>query len=117
MVDLTRFKALAEEILGSFRIEYVDFTRDEFLPYRRRGIGAVTRFDEREIYIDLNLPPSQELATWAHELLSIYYYLQEGYIRHDDEVETEALRMARDPAYYKVLQELIRRFKKATASM
>ena len=116
-MDPTRFKALAEEILSSFRIEYVDFTREEFLPYRRRGIGAVTRFDERKIYIDLNLPPSQELATWAHELLSVYYYLQEGYIRHDEEIEAEALRMVQDPDYRNVLQEVIRRFKKATASM
>lgn len=116
-MDPERFKSEALRILEIFKVRIVDFSSEAFLPYRRRGIGAVTRFDERTIYIDASLPAGEEIPTWAHELLSVYYYLREGCIRHDDEVEEEARNMAQDPACREVLQELIRHFKKATASM
>jgi len=96
-----------EAILPGFSVHYVDFTEEGFLPYRLRGIGAVVRFDEGKIYLDRNLPPAEEEVTWAHELLSIYYFLSEGVIRHDEEVEAEAKELVKSEE----LRELLRRLR------
>lgn len=115
-MDAEEFRQEALRILEAFEVRYVDFQTEPFLPYRHRGIGAVTRFDERVIYIDRSLPQQEELLSWLHELLSIYYYLEEGYIRHDDEVEAEARALMRDSTFRDLLQDLVRS-RKATASM
>src|SRR4030042_5125640 len=88
---------LLEEVLHkifhAFSIVYADFDGDEYQAYRERGIGGFVRFDERRIFFDRNLPPDEEDRTWAHEILSVYYYWLKGIIRHDDEVEREARRL------------------------
>ncbi len=84
------------KIVNAFSIVYVDFDSEEYRPYKERGIGGFVRFDEKKIFFDRNLPPEEEDRTWAHEVLSIYYYWLVGIIRHDDEVEMEARLLCED---------------------
>jgi len=109
-MELQEIVSALEAILPEFSVEYVDFGQGGFLPYRLRGIGAVVRLDEKKIYFDKDLPPSEEEVTWAHELLSIYYFLSEGVIRHDDEVEAEARELIRNEENRKIIYRLRERF-------
>ena len=91
------------KILNVFCIVYVDFNREEYRPYRERRIGGFVRFDECKIFFDCNLSPEEDERTWAHELLSVYYYWLVGIIRHDDEVEREARALCHDEGCRTVL--------------
>jgi len=91
-------------ISESFAIEFVDFGTPPFEPYRRRKIGGFVRFDEHTIFFDVGLPTSEEDVTWAHEVLSIYYYTMCDTIQHDEEIEREARRLCEDNCCREVLQ-------------
>ena len=93
-----------QKIFDAFFIVYADFSDEEYRPYRKRGIGGFVRFDEGKIFFDRFLPPREEVITWAHEVLSIYYYWLEGIIRHDDEVEQEARALCADEGCLAVLK-------------
>jgi hypothetical protein len=111
LMDAHLLDTVLEKILDSFSICYADFDAEEYRPYRERGIGAFIRFDERKIFFNRHLPPEEDDRTWAHEVLSVYYYWLVGIIRHDDEVELEARSLCEDEGCLMVLrryQELIR---------
>ena len=91
-------------IFNSFSIVYADFNSQEYGPYRERGIGAFVRFDQKTIFFDRHLPSHEEDRTWAHEILSIYYYHMLGVIRHDDEVEREARLLCQNDGCLSVLR-------------
>jgi hypothetical protein len=101
-----------KKILNAFSIFYVDFTAEEYRPYRERGIGGFVRFDEGKIFFDRRLSPAEEDRTWAHEVLSVYYYWLRGIIRHDDEVEQEARSLCEDEECLAVL----RRYRRSVAT-
>jgi len=101
-----------KKILNAFSICYVDFTAEEYRPYRERGIGGFVRFDEGTIFFDRQLSPAEEDRTWAHEVLSVYYYWLRGIIRHDDEVEQEARSLCEDEECLAVL----RRYRRSVAT-
>ena len=92
------------KIFHAFSIVYADFTAKEYRPYRERGIGGFVRFDEGKIFFDRLLPVEEEDRTWAHEVLSIYYYWLMGVIRHDDEVEVEAQLLCEDEGCLAILR-------------
>jgi len=100
------------KILDSFSIVYADFHAEEYRPYRERGIGGFVRFDEGKVFFDCHLPPEEEDRTWAHEVLSVYYYWLRGIIRHDDEVEQEARSLCEDKECLAVL----RRYQQSVAT-
>lgn len=104
-MDVSLLKSVLQEIVTSFSIVYVDFNSEEYRPYKDRGIGGVVRFDEGRILFDTDLPPEEEYRTWAHEVLSIYYYWLLGIIRHDDEVEMEARLLCEDKECLSVLRQ------------
>lgn len=92
------------KILDAFSIVSVDFNAEEYRPYRERGIGGFVRFDEGRIFFNCHLPLEEEDRTWAHEVLSVYYYWLMGIIRHDDEVEMEARSLCEDEGCLAVLR-------------
>jgi hypothetical protein len=103
--------SVLQKIFSVFSIVYADFNAEEYQPYRERGIKGFVRFDERKIYFDCSLKshlrhlsPDEEDRTWAHEVLSIYYYWLEGIIRHDDDVEQEARLLCEDEECLAVLR-------------
>lgn len=100
------------KIISAFSICYVDFTAEEYRPYRERRIGGFVRFDEGTIFFDRRLSPAEEDRTWAHEVLSVYYYWLRGIIRHDDEVEGEARSLCEDEECLAVL----RRYRRSVAT-
>ena len=102
-MDAYFLDVVVHKILDAFSIWYVDFDAEEYRPYRERGIGGIVRFDEGKIFFDCRLPPKEEDRTWAHEVLSIYYYWLVGIIRHDDEVEMEARSLCEDATCRAVL--------------
>jgi hypothetical protein len=124
---------LLEEVLHkifhAFSIVYADFDGEEYQAYRERGIKGFVRFDERKIFFDYclnrsrrwpfgqshprHLPPDEEDRTWAHEILSVYYYWLKGIIRHDDEVEMEARRLCENKGCLAIL----RRYQSAAREM
>lgn len=111
IMDAQLLDAVLQKILDAFSICYADFNAEEYQPYRARGIGGFVRFDEGKIFFDRHLPPEEEDRTWAHEVLSIYYYWFVGIIRHDDEVEMEARFLCEDETCLAVLrryQRLVR---------
>jgi len=103
-MDALLLDNILRKILKAFSIEYVDFDSEEYRPYRERGIGGFVRFDEGKIFFDRHLPSEEEDRTWAHEVLSIYYYWMLGIIRHDDEVEMEAKRICEDEGCLAILR-------------
>jgi hypothetical protein len=103
-MDADFLDRVLQKIIDAFVIVYADFSAEEYQPYRKRGIGGFVRFDERKIFFDRSLPPREEAITWAHEVLSIYYYWLEGIIRHDDEVEQEARALCADAGCLAVLR-------------
>ena len=102
-MDAHLLDTVLQKILDAFSIYYADFDAEEYQPYRERGIGGFVRFDEGKIFFDRHLPPKEEDRTWAHEVLSIYYYWLRGIIRHDDEVEMEARSLCEDETCLEVL--------------
>lgn len=111
MMDASLLDTIVRQIVNAFFIVYADFSAEEYRPYRERGIGGFIRFDEGKIFLDRNLSPEEEDRTWAHEVLSVYYYWLEGIIRHDDEVEREARALCQDEGCLEVLkryQRLVR---------
>ena len=103
-MDAQRLDDVLRKILDTFSVVYVDFTAEEYRPYRERGIGGFVRFDEGKVFFDCRLPPEEEDRTWAHEVLSVYYYRLMGIIRHDDEVEVEARSLCEDKECLAVLR-------------
>ncbi len=103
-MDAFFLDSVLRNIIDVFSIIYADFSAEEYRPYRERGIGAFIRFDEKKIFFDINLPSDEEDRTWAHEVLSVYYYWFEGLIRHDDEVETEARLLCKNKRCVAVLR-------------
>jgi hypothetical protein len=103
-MDALLLDEVLQKIFDAFSIIYADFDREEYQPYRERGIGGFVRFDEGRIFFDHNLPPDEEDRTWAHEILSIYYYWLMGIIRHDDEVEREARYLCDDEGCLAILR-------------
>ena len=103
-MDAQLLDEVLRKILDAFSICYVDFHAEEYRPYRERGIGGFVRFDEGKIFFDCWLPPAEEDRTWAHEILSVYYYWLRGIIRHDDEVESEARSLCEDEECLAVLR-------------
>jgi hypothetical protein len=110
LLDPRRLDAVLRKILAAFAIVYVDFDEEAYRAYRERGIAGFVRFDERKIFFDYHLPVGEEDRTWAHEVLSVYYYWLKGIIRHDDEVESEARRMCED----KECLAILRRYQEQT---
>jgi hypothetical protein len=111
-MDADLLNNVLQKIFDAFDVVYADFSAEEYQPYWERGIGGFVRFDERKIFFDRFLSPGEEAITWAHEVLSIYYYWFEGIIRHDDEVEHEARTLCADAGCLAVLrryQGLVRR--------
>jgi hypothetical protein len=103
-MDARLLDTVLSEILDCFSIVYVDFNAEEYRPYRERGVEGFVRFDEGKIFFDRHLSPEEEDRTWAHEILSIYYYWIVGIIRHDDEVEMEARLLCDDEQCLAVLR-------------
>ena len=103
VMDAHLLDTVLQKILDAFSICYADFDAEEYRPYRERGIGGFVRFDEEKVFFDCHLPPDEEDRTWAHEILSIYYYWLVGIIRHDDEVEVEARSLCEDETCRAVL--------------
>jgi hypothetical protein len=103
-MDALFLDSVLRKIIDAFSIVYADFNAEEYQPYRERGIGGFVRFDEGRIFFDRLLPPEEEDRTWAHEVLSIYYYWLEGVIRHDDEVEHEARCLCEDERCLAILR-------------
>jgi hypothetical protein len=95
-MDALLLDDVLRKIFDAFSIVYVDFDGEEYRPYRERGIKGFVRFDERRIFFDYYFPAGEEDRTWAHEVLSVYYYWFKGIIRHDDEVEMEARHLCED---------------------
>ena len=104
VMDAHLLDTVLQKILDAFFICYADFDAEEYQPYQERGIGGFVRFDEGKIFFDRHLPPEEEDRTWAHEVLSIYYYWLRGIIRHDDEVEMEARSLCEDESCLAVLR-------------
>ena len=96
VMDALLLDEVLQKIFHAFSIVYADFESEEYQAYRERGIGGFVRFDEARIFFDRNLPPDEEDRTWAHEVLSVYYYWLRGIIRHDDEVERDARQLCED---------------------
>ena len=111
-MDAHLLNTILPKILDVFSICYVDFDAEEYRPYRERRIGGFVRFDEEKIFFDRHLPPEEEDRTWAHEILSVYYYWLLGIIRHDDEVEREARSLCEDEGCLTVLRHYQRLTKK-----
>jgi hypothetical protein len=110
-IDAVLLEEVLQKIFHAFSIVYADFNGEKYQAYRERRIGGFVRFDEGRIFFDCNLPPDEEDRTWAHEILSIYYYWLMGIIRHDDEVEMEARDLCKDEeclAILKRYQEKVR---------
>jgi hypothetical protein len=103
-MDAYLLESVLQKINGAFSIVYADFTAEGYQPYLERGISGFVRFDEGKIFIDELLPPYEEAMTWAHEVLSVYYYWLVGVIRHDDEVEAEARCLCEDEGCLAVLR-------------
>lgn len=103
-IDAFFLDRVLRKIIDVFSIVYADFNDDEYRPYREKGIGAFVRFDERKIFFDIHLPSHEEDTTWAHEILSVYYYWLKGLIAHDDEVEMEARVLCQDKRCVAVLR-------------
>lgn len=103
-MDALLLDEVLQKIFHAFSIVYADFDREEYQAYRERGIGGFVRFDEGRIFFDCHLPPDEEDRTWAHEILSVYYYWLKGIIRHDDEVEREARRLCENKGCLVILR-------------
>ncbi len=103
-MDAPLLDEVLQKIFDAFSIIYADFDREEYQAYRERGIGGFVRFDKGRIFFDRNLPPDEMDRTWAHEILSIYYYWLMGIIRHDDEVEREARRLCENEGCLAILR-------------
>ena len=110
-MDALLLDEVLQKIFSAFSIVYADFDREEYQAYRERGIKGFVRFDERKIFFDYwlkshlrHLTPDEEDRTWAHEILSVYYYWLKGIIRHDDEVEREARRLCEDAGCLAILR-------------
>jgi hypothetical protein len=103
-MDAQLLDTVLQKILDTFSIVYADFNTEEYRPYRERGVGGFVRFDEEKIFFDRHLPPEEEDRTWAHEILSVYYYWIVGIIRHDDEVEMEARLLCEDTGCLAILR-------------
>jgi hypothetical protein len=103
-MDALLLDEVLQKIFHAYSIVYADFSGEEYQAYRERGIGGFVRFDEGRIFFDCNLPPDEEDRTWAHEVLSVYYYWLKGIIRHDDEVEREARHLCKDEGCLAILR-------------
>jgi hypothetical protein len=103
-MDAVSLDKVLRKIFNAFSIVNADFTAEEYEPYRERGIGGFVRFDEGKIFFDRLLPAEEVDRTWAHEVLSIYYYWLMGVIRHDDDVELEARLLCKDEECLAVLR-------------
>ncbi len=103
-MDALLLDEVLQKIFSAFSIVYADFDGEEYQAYRERGIGGFVRFDEGRIFFDCHLPPREEDRTWAHEVLSVYYYWLIGIIRHDDEVEREARDLCEDAGCLAILR-------------
>ncbi len=97
-MDPRQLKKILKEITATFSIYYADFATE-------RGIGGFVRFDEKKIFFDVNLVTKEEEKTWAHEILSIYYYWIKGIIKHDDEIEKESISICADKRCLAVLRQ------------
>jgi hypothetical protein len=103
-MDALLLDEVLRKIFHAFSIVYADFRAEEYQAYRDRGIGGFVRFEEGRIFFDCNLPADEEDMTWAHEVLSVYYYWLRGIIRHDDEVEREARCLCEDEGCLAILR-------------
>ncbi len=103
-MDARLLDQVLQKIFCAFSIVYADFDREEYQAYRERGIAGFVRFDEGRIFFDGRLTPEEEERTWAHEVLSVYYYWLKGIIRHDDEVEREARCLCKDAGCLAILR-------------
>jgi hypothetical protein len=103
-MDAPLLDEVLQKIFQAFSVIYADFDREEYQAYRERRIGGFVRFDQGRIFFDRKLSPEEEDRTWAHEILSIYYYWLMGIIRHDDEVEREARRLCEDEGCLAILR-------------
>jgi hypothetical protein len=109
-VSLKKLETILNQITSTFKIIYLDFNYSEFIPYWKRKIGGVVRFDERTIYIHSGLSPREEELTWLHEALSIYYY-QRGILPHDEEVEEETRKIYQQPGVRSLLVKYIKNYR------
>jgi len=104
IMDALLLDDVLRKICNAFSIVYADFNEKKYHAYRERRIGGFVRFDEGRIFFDRSLPPDEEDRTWAHEILSVYYYWLMGIIRHDDEVEKEARHLCEDEGCLAILR-------------
>ena len=110
-LSLGDLRSILDEVIFAFKIVYVDFASPEFVPYWKRKIGAVVRFDQKTIYIHCRLSRKEEELSWVHEALSIYYY-QRDILRHDGEIEEETKRIYREPEARSLIAERIDSYKR-----
>lgn len=110
-LSLKDLDTVLNNIVSTFEIVYCEFTSAQFIPYWSRKIGAVTRLDEKTIYIHHHLSQKEEQLTFLHEALSIYYY-QNNILRHDEEIEKETKRIYNHPGTSSLIAKYIRKCKK-----
>ena len=110
-MTISEWKNLLDFVLKNFKIRYDDFGKKAYQPYRKRRIVGFVRYDQREVYFDQEISGETEVLTWAHEALSIYYYLILKIIRHDDEIENEARALSKNSVFTEILREYIAKVK------
>jgi len=108
-----KVRKLLKNLTGSFKVVYKNFNCQEFSPYLERKIKAVTRIDERTVYIHKGLTEKEEKLTWLHEALSVFYY-QNNIFCHDEEIEKEARRICEDSQACFILENYIKKYKGRT---
>ena len=112
-MTVSEWKNLLDFVMKNFKIRYDDFGKKAYLPYRKRRIVGFVRYDQRAVYFDQGISGETEVLTWAHEALSIYYYLILKIIRHDDEIEKEARVLSKNSLFTKILRDYIAKVKMA----
>jgi hypothetical protein len=106
-MNVLEWKKLLDFILKNFTIRYEDFREALYGPYEKRRIVGFVRFDQKEVFFDKRISGKVEELTWAHEVLSIHYYHILKVIKHDEEIENEAIMLCNNPVHSEILRAYI----------